>query len=350
MKKSILIFMGVFALSFNTKAQNGLETVFFADISDANKLVTEFLRPAAEGFIYGTTSTWYHTAKVHKILGFDISIGGSLYIPTEDKKTFDINSLNLSNKITEKPLTSPTILGNLDTKSNDFKVTIPANSDEDINGGNHPELERSFTIPGRFLKSIPTPFIQLSVGLPNKFEATLRLIPKVSREIRGNNLEAKLFGLGVKKEITDLFGVINKSPLHISLMGAFTNMIVTSTIKDPDTDKITITNGSTKLKLNSYTAQAIASLDFPFINVYGGFGYVRGVSSFNITGTYMLEYNGGGKDSTKQITDPLSLEYDISGLTSTIGARVSLGFFKLFGSYTLQEYNTLSAGMVFNIR
>jgi hypothetical protein len=68
MKKYLLIITTVFAFCINTKAQDGIENILFADISDANKLTLEYLRPASEGFIYGMSNGWYHTAKVHKIL------------------------------------------------------------------------------------------------------------------------------------------------------------------------------------------------------------------------------------------------------------------------------------------
>ena len=350
MKKSILFLVSAFAFVFNTKAQDGLENILFADISDANILTSEYLRPAAEGFIYGMSSGWYHTAKVHKTFGFDISIGGNFSFPNNDKKIFDVNSLKLSDKITNTS-TSPTVLGDTNAAINGFEVTIPANSDPSINGGIHPQLKRNFTMPDGFgddlpMNAVPTPAIQVSVGLPSKFEATLRLVPKVgSDETKG-----KLFGLGVKKEITDWFGPLGKTPLHISLMGAFTNMTVTNIIEDPSGNEINVTNGVAELELNSYTVQALGSLNFPFINIYGGFGYISGSSTLNVAGTYELEYRNGIQSFTKELKDPINLDYDASGLTATLGARLSLGFFKIYGSYSLQEYNTANLGVAFSIR
>jgi len=353
MKQSILILIGIFSLTFNTRAQDGLENILFADISDANMLTEAYLKPAAEGFIYGMSSGWFHTAKVHKKLGFDITIGGNFSLVPDNKENFDVNSLNLSSKITQNPMTSPTVLGSSDSAlENGFEVTIPANSDPSINNGIHPELVKNFTMPDGFgddlpLNAVPTPSVQVSLGLPYKFEATLRLVPEVgSDETKGN-----LFGLGLKKEITDWFGPIGKTPLHVSIMGAFTNMTVTSIIENPNENEITITDGLAELKLNSYTVQALASLNLPFINIYGGIGYINGSSSLNLNGTYELEYSGPlNQTYRKTLVDPLNLDYNVSGLTSTIGARLSLGFFKIFGSYTLQEYNTVNAGIAFSFR
>ena len=343
--------LGVFILTFNIKAQDGIENILFADISDANKLTTEYLRPASEGFIFGMSNGWYHTAKVHKAFGFDITIGGNFSTSPSDKENFNVSSLNLSSKITKQPTTSPTVLGNEKAITNAFEVTIPANSDPNINNGIHPELKRNFTMPDGFgedlpLNGVPTPAVQMSLGLPGKFEASLRFVP----ELGSDDTKGKLFGLGVKKEITDWFGPMDKTPLHISLMGAYTNMTVTSVIDDPSGNEINITNGLAELKLNSYTIQALASLNFPIINIYGGVGFIAGSSSLSLGGIYDLEYSDGLSSYRRTLEDPINLDYDVSGFTTTVGARLSLGFFKVFGSYTLQKYNTISAGVAFSIR
>ncbi|MDG1038764.1 MAG: hypothetical protein P8O89_07460, partial [Polaribacter sp.] len=77
MKKHILILISVFTLSVQTKAQNGFENILLADVNDSQKLLEAYFAPGMEGFINAMNSGWYHTAKVHKKLGFDISIGAS---------------------------------------------------------------------------------------------------------------------------------------------------------------------------------------------------------------------------------------------------------------------------------
>lgn len=350
MKKFLLIIVSVFVYTFNTKAQDGLENILFADLADANKLTLEYLRPASEGFIYGMSNGWYHTAKVHKVLGFSLTIGANISTAPSSKEMFNVNALNLTNKITQNPTTSPTVLGTGNAVTNAFEVTIPANSDPNINGGIHPELKKRFTMPDGFgddlpLSGVPTPAFQLSVGLPWKLEASLRYVPELGDDVKGN-----LFGMGLKKEITSWFGPMDKTPLHVSLMGAFTNMTVSSIIDNPSSNDVNITNGLAELDLNSYTVQALASLNFPIINLYGGFGYVGGSSSLNLTGRYELQYQDGLINYTRVLNNPLALDYDVSGFTTTLGARLSLGFFKIFGSYTLQEYNTFNAGIAFSIR
>jgi len=350
MRKYVLSIVSICVFVFTTKAQEGFENILFADLSDATKLTNGYVLPAAEGFIFGMSNGWYHTAKVHKPFGFDITIGANASFADDNHKSIDINALNLSTKISKSPLTSPTLFGE-NAVINAFEVTIPANSDPNINGGIHPELKRNFTMPDGigedlFLNGVPTPAVQIGLGLPYKFEVSVRFVP----EIGGDETSAKLFGLGLKKEITNWFGVMDKTPLHISLMGAFTNMSVSNTIKDASITGISVTNGSATLELKSFTVQALASLNLPFINIYGGFGYINGTSSLNLDGTYNLNYQEAGQTYTKRLVDPLSLDHQANGFTTTAGLRLSLGFFKIFGSYSLQKYNTVNLGIAFSIR
>jgi hypothetical protein len=52
----------------------------------------------------------------------------------------------------------------------------------------------------------------------------------------------------------------------------------------------------------------------------------------------------------ESISDPVNLNFDANGVRTTLGARLNLGFFKIFGDYTLQKYNTVSAGIAFSFR
>ena len=56
------------------------------------------------------------------------------------------------------------------------------------------------------------------------------------------------------------------------------------------------------------------------------------------------------EEQTRTISDPLTSKFDASGFRTTGGVRLSLGFFKIFGSYTLQEYNTANLGVAFSFR
>jgi hypothetical protein len=319
---------------------SGFEAILLAPKDDANKLVNAYINPAMKGLIYGMNNGWYHTAKVHKKFGFDISISMNASIAPKKDEMFSFSDLNLSNEVTALSPTSPTVLGE---NSNQALVNV----NTEINGV---PATAQFEMPGGIkndlpLNAVPTPAIQASLGLPFKSDIIVRFIPKVGDE----DVKGSLFGVGLKKEITDWFGPMDKTPLHVSLLATYTTMGVDYTIVDDNpNDDVDIENGAVDFNLNSYTVQALASLNFPVINLYGGIGYTGGSSSLDMLGTYTLRYNGLTED--RVLNDPLNLDFDASGFRTTLGARLSLGFFKIFADYTLQEYNAVNAGIAFSFR
>lgn len=336
MKKITLLMLLCFITQLS-KAQE-LESILLAARDDANKLTEAYMNPAMNGLIYGMNSGWYHTAKVHKKLGFDITIGmNASMVPTKDE-IFSFADLNLSN-VTSSSATSPTVAGSGDGAQLSLTQTYDGQTLTTPEIISMPE-GISDDLP---LNAVPTPAVQAGIGLPYKFDVMVRFVP----EVGSDDVKGKLFGIGLKKEITSIFGPLDKLPLHVSLLAAYTNMDVNYTM---DGNVISGSNQSAEFKLNAYTAQAIASLNFPIINVYGGVGFSGGNSTLKMLGEYQLEYDDGANSETVTIQDPVNMDFDASGFRATIGARLSLGFFKIFGDYTLQEYNTISGGIAFSFR
>ena len=333
MKKLALIIIGILAfLPSNIKAQDGFEGYLLADNNDRSRLIEAYINPAMKGLIYGMNNGWYHTAKVHKPFGFDIAIGLNASLVPEENEMFSLSGLT---SINTGSITAATVAGSEDTR--------PLTTVNFVENG--VTYSTTFNAPGGVkeslpLSAVPSPAVQVSMGLPAKFEVSLRLVPKVGDDdVKGN-----LFGVGLKKEITSWFGPMTKTPLHVSLLAAYTTMTVDYNIES-DGD-VRVQDGLAEFKLDAYTVQAIASLNFPVINIYGGFGYGTGNSTLNMTGDYTLNYGA----VSRTVSDPLTSSFDTSGFRTTAGLRLSLGFFKVFGSYTLQEYNTANLGIAFSIR
>jgi len=200
-------------------------------------------------------------------------------------------------------------------------------------GGVSQNVSASFEMPSGIqgdlpLSAVPTPAIQLSLGLPYKFDVMLRAVP----EVGDDDVKGKLLGIGLKKEITNALGALDRLPLHVSVLAAYTSMDVNYNMNE---QTFSGQNQSAEFSLKSYTVQAIASLNFPIINVYGGLGFSGGNSTLKMLGTYDLEYTiqGGpldGQQAVSSIQNPLDLDFDASGFRATLGARLSLGFFKIF--------------------
>lgn len=343
MNKKFLVFVTTITLMFSSKAQDvgGFEAILLAG-EDTEKLTQAYINPAMTGLIVGMNSGWYHTAKVHKKLGFDLTIGLNMSSVPSEEEIFRFADLGLAN-ITSTSATGATVAG-----SNDLKAPVIFNGT--IQGQN---VTTSFNLPGGIkedipLSALPTPAAQFNLGLPGKLEAMVRFVPEVgSDDVTGN-----LLGVGLKKEITSWFGPMKRTPLHVSLLAAYTSMSVDYDIQSGST--IGGSGQKAELELSAYTIEAIASLNFPIISVFGGIGYSSGSSDLRMLGTYNLEYDTGlpapFDTITESVSDPISLNFEESGIKTTIGTRISLGFFKIFGSYTLQRYNTLSAGIAIGFR
>ena len=100
-------------------------------------------------------------------------------------------------------------------------------------------------------------------------------------------------------------------------------------------------------EVDTFTIQALGSLDFPVISIVGGIGYGKGNVAFDMLGDYSITLDDG---TQKKLTDPLKSDKDYTGTHAMIGARANLLFLKIFVNYTLQEFNTLNVGLSVSFR
>ncbi len=327
--------MSLFTLTQTIKAQEGFEQIIIAGQEDSKKVLEGYFQPAMEGFIYGINNGWAHTAKVHKVLGFDITIGASGALVPSSLEMFKAVGLTNINQSDGGVYEGPTLMseqseGNtliVSKNGYDIPINMPGGITEDLP-----------------VNAVPSPTVQLNVGLPFKLEAMVRYFPETDFGEDGGS--AKLLGLGLKKEITNWFGPLGKFPLHVSLLASYTTLEVAYGFEDSYSDYFYSEDGMAEFDLKAYNVQMLASINFPIINFYGAIGYGKGDTNFKMTGTYTFDKDG----SYEENLTPPDLEFSAGGFKTTIGTRLSLGFFKIFADYTLQEYNTVSAGIALSIR
>lgn len=331
-----------------SKAQD-LETILLA-ADDASLLAQNYLNPAMVGLMYSMNGGWATTAKVHKKFGFDLTIGVNASLVPEAAKAFvfvpgDYSYLSLANGQSKVP----TIMSEDDTETT-IDVRIPHD--------NNSYKVVSFNMPGGItedlpVNAMPAPTVQIGFGLPFKTDIKARFVPTQ----RYDDVEAKLIGFGLQHDITQYLGTKEESPLSVSVLGAFTNMSVTYAMTDSDiSDDVFVDNGEAEFKLNTWTVQALASLDFKILTIYGSAGYNSGKTTAKMKGNYILTYdvedsNGNPQGSVDEtITDPINLDFEANGMRATLGARLNLSIFKIFADYTFQEYNTATVGIAFSVR
>lgn len=337
-------------LSMNVLSQE-IENLVKA-AGDANKIANAYSAPALEGLIYSMNNGWFHTAEVHKKFGFDITIGFSgAFVPSE-RESYNIQSLGLESTIISAPNQAPTIFGEGDGGNLTLQTTVSGFDNTTGSPINDATVDIDIDLPKGFKEDlpgnvVPAPGIQLSVGLPWKLETTLRYVPKVGSE----DVKGSLFGIGLKKELTDLLGPLDRLPLHLAVMATYTNMDVDGTIDDSSDPNFIVRNAATEFRLNAYSVQALASLNFPFINIYGAVGYGSGNATSRVLGDYTVVYDApNGRRIRAEFKNPIKQEFSAGSMKATLGLRVSLGFFKIFTDYTVQEYNTISGGIAFSFR
>ncbi len=348
--KNLLPLLLFLTVTSTIKSQE-LESILLAS-DDASKLTESYINPAMKGLMYSMNGGWYSTAKTHKKFGFDITINANASIVPSADQLFDFNQADYEYLSTSNGETSlSTIMGENDTDTT-IDIKIPVGGDMYRVG--------SFEMPGGItgdlpVNAVPSPMVQVGFGLPFKTDIKLRMVPTLNFD---DQVEAKLIGLGLQHDLTQYLGPIDKLPLSISILGAFTNMSVVYFMEDSNgnDDGVTVNNGEAEFKLDTFTIQALGSLDFKIITIYGGIGYNTGKSTTKLKGDYELEYDiedsSGNFVTTanETVSDPINLSFDASGVRATFGTRLNLAFFKIFGDYTIQEYNTITAGIAFSFR
>lgn len=339
MKKFILL--SILGIVFHTSSQAQIDAVF-AGRDDASTYVQHYLNPVMNGLMYNLNNGWYTTGKTHKKFGFDLTISASAAMIPDDEKMFqfvasDYNYLSVASG----PSEIPTLAGGESTT----QLEATNNGDSilfDAPDGAAGEWPEDFILP----VSVPTPMVQLGLGLPTKTDLKLRFFPNTNRD----GVSFKLLGVGLQHDLTQHFKVLDDmSNIRISALGAFTRA---SIVYSPEDSDIGGNDQRTEMKINTYTVQAIGDINLKIINFYLGIGYTGGKTSLDALGSYEFDYDDDGTidQNDEVIVDPISLNFAISGIKTTLGARLNLGPVKIFADYSLQKYSSITAGIAISVR
>jgi hypothetical protein len=353
--KKIAVFLFCVCASFIVKGQD-FGQIVAASLPDANKYATEYMRPFGEAQIYNQSRGWFSTAKVHKRLGFDISISGQFAIISSGKENFtfrnaDYSTLKLSGTLATSA-TLPTFMGG--TTNQELEVNTTANGQNvkakfTAISGIGDELKQNIS----FLPlAAPLPVVQVGLGLFKHTEVKVRYFPKSNF----NDVEIGVMGIAVQHEFSNYLPFIKKVPfLHLSALAGYTTTTATykpefgsgSPVQNPNK------NALADYKISALTVQGIASVKLAFFEIYTSVGYMSGKSTLGFKGDYNITYQNqlpATGSQTVTVTDPINITYKVSGISNTWGARLNIFFLKIFADYTFAEYNGASAGIAFSFR
>ena len=346
--KRILAFVLILlpALSYG---QSEAELVNFlnAGKDDASKLMNAYLNPVVEGLSYGFNGGWYHTAKAHKSLGFDLGVSmNAVFIP-KSKNYFDPADLDLENATLVEPATgkAPTIIGPTDATTYQTFLDTDGNGVPDqsltIDGPEGLDFKKNLKVSG-----VLAPTAQLGIGIYKNTDLKIRWMP----EVKASSTRVRLLGFGVMHDIKQHIPGMRTLPFDLSLLAAFTKIQGSTSVEGnftkPQNDQ---RQQLMDYSMNAWLIQALISKKIAIVTFYGGIGYNAIKTSSDLTGSYVIVEDPNGNNDFV-LRDPVSLSFKNKSLKVTAGVRFKFGPIFLNGDYSIQEYNTLSVGLGVAVR
>ncbi|MBQ0733330.1 DUF6588 family protein [Aquimarina celericrescens] len=331
---NVLLFLFI---SISSYAQQNIDDLLAAGINDAQRFASDYLRPASEGMMYSINQGWFNDAKAKKLFGFEISLVANASFVGDDNKSFILDTsqyenLQFRDGSIEKEVA--TAFGDIDG----IMVVVEGESTVPIIPAQDAEFELPTGLGGSNINFVPSAFLQASFGFLKGTEIKARFFPKVNT----NDTEVGFYGLGLQHEFTSWLPADKVFPVAISGLIAYTHL--DGSYDFTDTNIVDGENQRFENNTNTYLFQVIGSTKLPVFNVYGGIGYLTGTSTTDLLGTYRVR---SGIVSEEQITDPFSIESRVSGIRGTLGAKLTLAFFRMNLDYTLAEYGGLSFALNF---
>jgi len=308
------------------KCQDDLSDFLLAHPDDANKLTGDYVSPLAKGFGYAANNGWYNSAKPHS-MGFDLMVTATaVFVPTKahfsqfiKSEYKDLDLLSPSDNMV------PTVFG----PENINPQYLVSSTGETFEGPTGNSLKEKFGF-----EAVLFPMVQLGVGVIPNTDLKVRFMPMLKLD---DDLEAKMWGVGVLHKLNDYFPSGDLLLVDISLFGGFTHIDTEIQISGsyPGEDQLGIQN------LNSWTVEGLISYDLSAFTFYGGLGYNGILSELEVLGTYDV--------GNEILVDPIRVKSTYNGIKATVGIRVKLAIISLHAGYTFNEYNLVTAGIGINV-
>lgn len=335
----ILFILSAFLFPVRLLAQQDVEGLFKSGPEDATKLINAYMNPLFKGLGVGLNSGWNTTAKSKGFLRFDLRITATAaFVPTADR-TYDVNTLGLQNikpATPGGPSTGPTAFGN-DSKGANMEIY-----------SNGIATTQTFKLPqGSGIHFVPSPQIQLTMGLPKNIDVSLRYVPKIKLGSDAGKID--LFGAGAKVELFPLImGKAQKiMPFDIAVALGFTRLNYSLPLHVNTNAQNS--NQELDIRVNGFNSEAIISKKLLFFTPFASVGYNSSSSSLKALGNYEFSTPTTlNPNQTTTYTDPISIKDNLDGFRAAVGFQLNLAFFRIYGSYTAAKYDYVNAGIGFS--
>jgi hypothetical protein len=315
---------------------------------DAGLIMSEYLKPMFNGFGVGLNNGWYNTGNVHKTGRFDLTVNLNGTFAPKGDLTFDAQQLNTQffKWDNTSAAQTATVFGDAQAPTASFYKAI------EFNG--QPQDSIVLKLPAGVdysLGLVPTPMIQLGVGIYKGTEVIGRFMPTTKIGELGS---VGLYGFGIKHDIKQWLPGIKELPFDLSALAGFTKFNLELPLNVPaftssgssnsnvDTSTQRMTLGTSSTTLNVIVSKKLAVL-----TVYAGAGLMTTSTDLNVLGNYIVEvpndqYQGPpNTDYTKEsvLSNPIKMK--AGSMTSpnlTAGFRLKLAVVTIGASYTLHRY------------
>jgi hypothetical protein len=325
-------------------------------VSDGTKFLEAYMAPWINAFGAGLNGGWYNTAKPHKFGGFDITTAINVGFAPNSAETFDLSTLGLSDNISPRSGSAPTIIGPEDPGP---QLTYS----DPIYGY---ELATFNTPKGTGWRYIPVPTAQVGIGLPLGTEIKGRFLPRIPFNLNDGKFEGNVmvWGVGLMHSIMQYIPGNELLPVDASVFAGYTklNCNIGLDLQPPDYSNYStynydsFDNQNLSITVQAFNVSAIGSVNLAIITFYGGFGYTKTSTVLKLQGNYPTPELEGTtsvyKDTgvkTEEDFDAINVE-NFSGLRANIGVRFKFAVLTIHGDYTRAQYNVVTAGFGISFR
>lgn len=354
MKKNYYLLTVIFLVGVSSfaNAQDSFSGLIKSSPADATKLLNAYAQPMFRGLGIDQNSGWTNTAKTKKTLMFDVRITASATFISSSDKTFDVTKIGLSNHVRPADA-SQTIAPTFGGKKSDG----PLMNIYDDNG----QKVGEFNTPAGVLSVIPAPQLQVTVGIIQNTDVTIRAIPKVS--VGSDVGSVSMIGFGLKHDIMqDIAGKTADElipfDLSVALGYSHLNLNKTLTVNPDDGAQPKDSHQSTDFSnqhingnFNSFMGEVIISKKLLAFTPFLAVGYNTTHANVAALGNYPVTTGANILNSTyTTFTNPVSIsENVVGGARVDLGFQLSLGFFRLYASGSVAQYKSVNAGIGFGI-
>ncbi|MEN8137158.1 MAG: DUF6588 family protein [Bacteroidota bacterium] len=340
MKKNLPLILILFSINIYAQRELNYERFLIAGEKEGTTLISDYLNPGMKGMMITSGSSWYSTAETHAQFGYDIALNtSSTFIPSSGE-SFKFNTSFNNIYLPDGETSLPTVAG-----STSETPLMMASLDNDGN-----TLTAGINAPtGVGISPNVTPYtmLQLGFGVGWGTDIKFRFVPKLGYD----SFKTGMWGIALQHDVFQYIPYEGKVPVHISILGGYSSTTAKWTL-DPVDSQWAGSDQHTDFKVRTWTFQLLASTTFSIFDIYTGLGYDTSKSSYNMKGSYEVEYNTNynSNDITKvTYSNPANGNFKYRGFNATFGTRINIKSFKIFADYSFNSYNSLTLGIAYSV-